>query len=188
MLFSLAYFALSRLLRALTPSGRDDLARDVELLVLRHQVKVLNRQVHRPSLLRRDRMLLAAASRLLPRDRWKAFLVSPPTLLRWHRELVRRKWTYRHRRPPGRPGLDRETAALVVRLAKENPRWGYLRIRGELLKLGVRVSATAIRTVLRRERASAPPLAGAALRGSSSWPSRRRASWPLTSPRWRPCG
>jgi putative transposase len=74
--------------------------------------------------------------------------VTPRTLLRWHRNLVRRKWTHRHRRP-GRPGLDQETVELIIRMAKENSRWGYLRIRGELLKLGVRVSATAIRTILR---------------------------------------
>ena len=75
--------------------------------------------------------------------------MAPRTLLRWHRELVRRKWTYR-RRGPGRPGLHPETVDLILRLARENPRWGYLRIRGELLKLGLRVSATAIRTILRR--------------------------------------
>ena len=77
------------------------------------------------------------------------FIVSPRTLLRWHRDLVRRKWTYRGRRL-GRPPLHPETVELIIRLAKENPRWGYLRIRGELLKLGVSVSATTVRTVLRR--------------------------------------
>jgi len=101
-------------------------------------------------------MLLAAASRILPRQRWKAFVVTPRTLLRWHRELVRRKWTYR-RRGPGRPPLGRDTVELIVRLARENPRWGYLRIRGELLKLGVRVCATSIRTVLRRHRLGPAP-------------------------------
>jgi len=149
MLLSLAYFALVRLVQALAPSSRSDLEREIELLVLRHQLKVLSRGV-RPPFHRRDRMLLAAASRILPRDHWKAFIVTPRTLLRWHRELVRRKWTYRRRRP-GRPPLDPETVELIVRMARENPRWGYLRIRGELLKLGIRVSATAIRTVLRRD-------------------------------------
>jgi putative transposase len=149
MLLSLLYFALGRVLRALAPSGRDDLEREVELLVLRHQVKVLSRGVRRQPFRRRDRMLLAAASRILPRKRWKAFVVTPRTLLRWHRELVRRKWTYR-RRGPGRPRLDQGTVELILRLARDNPRWGYPRIRGELLKLGLRVSATAIRTVLRR--------------------------------------
>ncbi len=94
-------------------------------------------------------MLLAAASRILPRERWRAFVVTPRTLLRWHRELIRRKWTHRGRRP-GRPPLGRETVELIVRMARDNPRWGYLRIRGELLKLGTRVSATSIRAVLRR--------------------------------------
>jgi transposase InsO family protein len=94
-------------------------------------------------------MLLAAASRILPRERWRALVVTPRTPLRWHRELVRRRWTYR-RRGPGRPRLEQGTVELILRVAKDNPRWGYLRIRGELLKLGIRVSAMAIRTVLRR--------------------------------------
>jgi transposase len=150
MLFSLAYFALHSLLCALARSDRSDLEREAELLVLRHQLKVLSRGRRRPAFRRRDRMLLAAASRILPMERWRAFVVSPQTLLRWHRELIRRKWTYR-RRSPGRPPLDPETVELIVRMARENPRWGYLRIRGELLKLGIRVSATSIQTVLRRE-------------------------------------
>jgi putative transposase len=148
MLLSIAYFVLGRLLQTLAPPARTDLARDVELLVLRHQVKVLSRGVRRPPFRRGDRMLLAAASRILPRARWKALVVTPRTLLRWHRELVRRKWTYR-RRGPGRPRLDQGTVELIVRMAKENPGWGYLRIRGELLKLCIRVSGTAIRRVLR---------------------------------------
>jgi putative transposase len=149
MLLSLVCFVLRRLLQALASSGRSDVEREVELLVLRHQVKVLSRGARRPLFRRRDRMLLAAASWILPKERWRAFLVTPRTVLRWHQHLVRRKWTYRRRRA-GRPGLDQETVQLITRLAEENPRWGYLRIRGELLKLGIRVSATAIRVVLRR--------------------------------------
>lgn len=148
-MLSLLYFVVRRLLSALAPSERGDLEREVELLVLRHQVKVLSRRARGPVLRRRDRVLLAAASRILPRNRWMAFLVTPATLLRWHRELVRRKWTYRHRRA-GRPGVDPKTVELVVGMARENPRWGHLRIRGELLKVGVRISATAIRSILRR--------------------------------------
>ena len=121
MLLSLVYFVLRRLLRALAPSAQSDLEREIELLVLRHQVQVLSRSVRRPPFCRRDRMLLAAASRILPRHRWRAFIVAPRTLLRWHRELVRRKWTHR-RRGPGRPGLDQETVELIVRMARENPR------------------------------------------------------------------
>ncbi len=149
MLLSIIYVALARLLRALAPAAQNDLGREVELLVLRHQVKVLSRGVRRPPFRRRDRMLLAAASRIMPRERWKSFVVTPRTLLRWHRELVRRKWIYR-RRGPGRPPLARETVELIVRMARESPRWGYLRIRGELLKLGIRVSATSVRAILRR--------------------------------------
>jgi hypothetical protein len=156
MLLSLFYFAVRWLLQALVRSGQGDLEREVELLVLRHQLKVLSRGTRRPPFRRRDRMLLAAASRVLPRDRWKAFAVTPGPCSGWHRELIRRKWTYR-RTGPGRPPLDPDTVELIIRLAKENPRWGCLRIRGELLKLGVRVSATAIRTVLRRHGLSPAP-------------------------------
>lgn len=84
-------------------------------------------------------MVLAILARLLPRERWPAFLVTPATLLRWHRELVARRWTYRHT-GRGQQGLDPEVVDLVVRMARENPRWGYLRIVGECRKLGVRVS------------------------------------------------
>jgi hypothetical protein len=96
------------LLRAVAPSDRSDLEREAELLVLRHQLKVLSRGLRRPAFHRRDRMLLAAASRILPKERWGALLVTPQTLLRWHRELIRRKWTYgRHTpgRPPAEPAL-----------------------------------------------------------------------------------
>ena len=85
--------------------------------------------VKRPPLTRRDRVVLVAASRLIPRARWRVFLVSPQTLLRWHRELVRRKWTFRHR-APGRPPLDPAVRELVLRLARENPKWGCVRIQG----------------------------------------------------------
>ena len=150
MLLSLAYLAVRRLLRLLTAGGdRDDVARDVEILVLRHQLRVLSRGRHLP-LRRRDRILLAAASRLLPRDLWRCFPVSPQTMLRWHRELVKRRWTYRRKRRPGRPRIAPEEAALILRLARENPRWGYLRIQGELKKLDVSISATAICSLLRR--------------------------------------
>ena len=92
---------------------------------------------------------MAAASRFLPRGRWSAFLVTPQTLLRWHRELVRGKWTFQGRRRPGRPAIDPERREAVLRLARENPRWGYVRIQGELRKLGIRIGATTIRRILR---------------------------------------
>jgi putative transposase len=150
MLLSLLYFALRQFLRLLTVGGdRDDVARDVEQLILRHQLRVLSRGRRLPLQLR-DRILLSAASRLLPRKRWRCFPVAPQTVLRWHRELVKRKWTYRRRRRPGRPRVAPEATALILRLARENPRWGYCRIQGELEKLGVSVLASSICSVLRR--------------------------------------
>ena len=94
--------------------------------------------------------MLAAASRLLPRNMWSSFLVTPQTLLRWHRELVKRKWTFRRRWALGRPPLDPQIKDLIVRLGRENSRRGCIRIQGELRKLGIRVGATTIRTILRR--------------------------------------
>ena len=137
-----------RRLARLVAGGSAVSALEVENAVLRHQCRVLRRSVKRPPLARRDRVLLAVASRLLPRERWGVFLVSPQTLLRWHRELVRRKWTFR-RRSPGRPPLDPLVRELVLRLARENPKWGCVRIQGELCKLGVAVGATTIRSLLR---------------------------------------
>jgi putative transposase len=105
--------------------------------------------VRRPVYRVSDKAFLTPASRVLRRQAWNSFLVRPETLLRWHRQLVARKWTRPHRRP-GRPALDPRVRELVLRLGRENPRWGYTRIQGELLKLRVRVSATTIATVLRR--------------------------------------
>jgi hypothetical protein len=145
MLLSLFYLMVRRLVGNGT---RSDDGRDIEILVLRHQLKVLRRQVKRPRLRRLDRTLLAAASRAMPRRLWSSLVVKPETLLRWHRELVRGKWTFRKKRSTGRPRLDPEIVASILRLARENPRWGYQRIRGELMKLGTRVSGTTIRAVL----------------------------------------
>ena len=147
MLFSLLYFLVGRVLGI---GRRPDEGREIELLVLRHQVRVLQRQVKRPRLRRLDRLLLAAASRAMPRGQWSSFVVRPETLLRWHRELVSRKWTYKRSGPPGRPPIEPGVRDLIVRLGRENPRWGYQRIRGELMKLEIRVSATTVRTILLR--------------------------------------
>jgi putative transposase len=100
---------------------------------------VLRRKTGRPRFTTLDRVLLATASRVMPRDRWPSFLVTPQTLPQWHRELVRRKWTYRKARTRGRPPIDAEVTALVLRIARENPRWGCVRIRGELRKLGIKI-------------------------------------------------
>jgi putative transposase len=121
--------------------------KDLEIVVLRHELAVLRRQVERPAFRSADRLFLAAASRLLPRARWSSFLVTPATLLRWHRRLVANRWTYARRR--GRPPIGQELRRLVVRLARENPRWGYQRIVGELRGMGVAVAATTVKKILR---------------------------------------
>src|SRR3989304_8771528 len=148
MLFVLSLVA--RALARIVASSADDGSKDIEILVLRHQLKVLRRQIGRPRLRPVDRALLAIAARALPRDRWASFMVTPQTLLRWHRELVKRKWTYRSTRT-GRPPMDPETCELICRMARDNPRWGCVRIQGELRGLGIRVGATTIRSLLRRE-------------------------------------
>jgi putative transposase len=105
---------------------RSEEFKELEIVVLRHELSVLRRQARRPQLTMADRVLLAAASRLLPRPNWRSFMVTPATLLRWHRRLVARRWTYGGRL--GRPPISEEIRALVLRLARENPRWGYQRI------------------------------------------------------------
>ncbi|HEV8650383.1 MAG TPA: helix-turn-helix domain-containing protein [Actinomycetes bacterium] len=150
MLFIL-WLVVRLLTRVLVLPGADEATKDLEILVLQQQLRVLPRTAGRPKFTPLDRVLLAAASRTLPRQRWTSlFLVTPQTLLRWHRELVRHKWTYPNTRKPGRPPLDPEVVTLVLRMARENPRWGCVRISGELRKLGIRVSATTIRSLLRR--------------------------------------
>ena len=149
MLPRLAYLTLCRSLVLLVLLARGDAAKELEILVLRHQLAVLRRQTPRPKLEPADRALLPAISRILPRSRWSCFFVRPETLLRWHRRLVAGAWTYPHH-PTGRPPLDEDARQLIVRLARENPRWGYQRIKGELQRLGVQVSAITVRTILRR--------------------------------------
>jgi putative transposase len=126
-----------------------DRDRDVELLILRHELSVLRRTVKKPGLNPVDRMILAALARQLPRRALGGLLVRPETVLGWHRALVRRKWAvFGRRRGPGRPRIDQECRQLILRLARENPSWGYMRIRGELIKLGYVVSATSIRNLM----------------------------------------
>jgi len=145
----LVYWSLRRLLELVVPRCRSEWEKEIEILVLRHQLRVLERQVDRPQLRQADRALLAAFSRVLPRAAWKRSLfVAPATVLRWHRQLVARRWTYPHRRP-GRPATPVQVRELVVRLARENPAWGYRRNQGELVGLDLKPAASTVWTILK---------------------------------------
>jgi putative transposase len=157
------YLAVRGVLGLIVLAVRPGRSKDLEILVLRHELAVLRRQSARPRLTRADRAFLAALSRLLPRSAWASFSVRPETLLGWHRRLVARRWTYPSARL-GRPPLEPSVVALILRLAGENSGWGYQRIAGELKGLGVSVSATTVRTVL----------VAAGVRPS---PERRGTSW-----------
>jgi putative transposase len=142
--------------------ARSTASKDAELLVLRQEVAVLRRQNPRPKLDWADRAVIASLARLLPRPARKSRLVTPETLLRWHRRLVRWRWTYPRR--GGRPPVDARLVVLIEKMARENPGWGYRRIQGELLGLGIRVGASTVRRVLKRLRI--PPA-----------PQRTRCTW-----------
>ena len=148
MAFGLVYVMLVRVLAWLALLARSDATKDVEILTLRHEVAVLRRTNARPALTWRDRAVLSALGRLLPAPLRQLRLVSPRTLLRWHAQLVARRWTYPRRRP-GRPPLPPPIRALVLRMARENPRWGYRRIQGELVGLGHTVVASTVWSILK---------------------------------------
>ena len=146
-----------------------------EVLALRHQLGVLERKVGKPAWQPADRVLLAALSQLLPRSGWSALLPKPVTLLRWHRDLVRHKWEAFRRRPPRqRPSRDPERRALILKLAEENPRWGYKRIQGEALKLGFKISHMGVAKILRSQ--GIPP---APRRSQTTWRGGRLTPPPL---------
>ena len=145
VLLSLLYRLLCGLLRLLARRGGE---RELEIIVLRHQLAILRRSGRRPRYTAVDRALFAAASRLLPPERFSCFPVSPETLRRWHRALLLGKGGAGRRRV-GRPPLAADIRGLIERLARENPRWGYMRIQGELKGLGINVSATTVANVLR---------------------------------------
>jgi hypothetical protein len=165
VLVSFVYVVACRLFALVLLLGRSDGSKELEIVLLRHELAILRRQTRRPQLTARDRLVLAALSRVLPRRSWQAFPVTPETLLRWHRRIIARHWTYPHLRP-GRPPLGTEVRELILRLARENSNWGYVRIVGELRKLGITVSATLVRNVLARS--GVPP---APQRDQLSWRS-----------------
>ena len=148
MALSFFYLAFVRVLQLLRLFRYEDSELAVEVVMLRHEVAVLRRQVARPALCPSDRALLAGLSRLLKRRHVGQLFVQPETLLRWHRDLVRRRWTYSHSQ--GRPSLPGGTVEVVLRLAKENPTWGYRRVHGELATMGVRLPPSSIWGILRR--------------------------------------
>jgi len=146
--FRLVYLMLVRVLSWLVLLARSDAAKDAEILILRQEVAVLRRTNARPTLTWLDRAILSALSRLLPTPLRQLRLVSPRTLLRWHAQLLARRWTYPHR-SPGRPPTAPPIRVLVLRMAHENPRWGYRRIQGELVGLGHRVAASTVWKILK---------------------------------------
>jgi hypothetical protein len=166
--------------------------KDLEILILCQQVRILQRKTKTPPRISDpERMVLAT---LL--DKYSRFkdgarqhlnrvmlIFKPDTVLRWHRELVRRKWTFKRKGKPGRPAISSELEALIIRLAKENPRWGYDKIQGELLKLGYKLCASSVRNILKRHR-----VLPTNERSSGSWDTTRIRSWPAISSPWRPSG
>jgi putative transposase len=160
----LLYLIMIRVFGWLVLLGRSEASKDAEILVLRHEVAVLRRQVARPKPDWADRAVLAALARQLPAVLRARRLVRPGTLLAWHHHLITRKWTYPGR--PGRPPTSEEIRALVLRLARENPAWGYRRVHGELRGLGHQISEATVRRILRaRRRAPAPRERGHLLAG-----------------------
>jgi putative transposase len=148
VVLSILYVALQRVLQLLMLRFRSTLSKDLEMVVLRHQIAVLRRQVRRPAFREADRASCRPQAGSCHASTGRR-LVTPVTLLRWHRLLIAKRWTYR--RPPGRPPITADVRRLIVRLARENPRWGCQRIVGELKALGVVVSATTVKKILRAE-------------------------------------
>ncbi|MFL6052044.1 MAG: integrase core domain-containing protein [Actinoallomurus sp.] len=149
MVLRLLYLIFVRPLGWLALLARSDAAKQAEILVLRHQLTVLRRQVARPRPSWADRAMIAALARLLPRSRRIGLFVTPGTVLRWHADLVKRRWTYK-RTQPGRPPTCPTIRELVLRMAAENPGWGYRRIAGELAGLGRRIAPSTVWAILKK--------------------------------------
>jgi putative transposase len=169
MALQLIYLMFSKLLGWMVLRTRPDATKDIEILVLRHQLAVLRRRTPRPRTTWTDRALIAALTRLLPVRRRLGLLVTPATILRWHRRLIARRWTTQPARP-GRPAIPTGLRALVVRVATENPTWGYRRIHGELAGLGYQIGASTVWTILHRAGIDPSPR-----RAGPSWPQFLRA-------------
>jgi len=149
VIISVVYLLVRCLLSCLTVLTRHQVSKDAELLVLRHENAVLRRQIGRVRYEPGDRLWLAALSRLVPRHRWgEVFIMTPATLLAWHRRLVARKWDYTSRRRPGRPSTAAAIRKLVIRVATENPTWGHRRVQGELVRLGHPIAASTVWHIL----------------------------------------
>jgi putative transposase len=143
----LIYQVFTKLLSWMMLHARSNTANEIEILVLRHQLAVLQRHIPRPRINWTDRAVIAALARLLPARGRRGLLVTPTTILRWHRHLVRRRWTTPYTRP-GRPAIPAGVRALIVRLATENPTWGYRRVHGELAGLGCQIGASTVWKIL----------------------------------------
>jgi putative transposase len=150
----MAYRLLVTVVSWLALLARSSSSKDAEILALRHEVAVLRRTAPRLHLSWTDRAVFAALARVLPKALRAARIVTPSTLLRWHRRMAAARW--RQPRPPGRPPIPDELIALILRLARENQRWGVVRIQGELRRLGHRVAASTIRKILRAHRIPPP--------------------------------
>ena len=158
MIFPVVCLLARGLLGSLMMWARREASKDAELLVLRHENAVLRRQIRRVRYQPRDRLWLAALSRLIPQRRWgEVFTVTPATLLAWHRRLVTRKWDYTSRQRPGRPPTPAAIRKLVIRIAMDNPTWGHRRVQRELIKLGHPIAASTVWQILQDARIDPAP-------------------------------
>jgi putative transposase len=165
----LIYLMFAKLLGWMVLRIRSDTAKDIEILVLRHQLAVLQRRTPRPRTCWADRAMIAALARLLPTRRRRGLIITPSTILRWHRQLLTRRWTTPPVRP-GRPAIPAGLRGMILRLATENPTWGYRRVHGELAGLGYRIGASTVWKILRNAGIDPAPR-----RAGPSWPEFLRA-------------